>query len=187
LRQQERRTAPRGGFTVFELIVVLTIMGVLLAIGVPRVEGLVPKYRLRSAARSLASTLEYVRVSAINRERWMGIRYVFEPAGAGELPYYQVIPPAPEDNPYQPIEDRELQSKKYLPTGVRFHHLVLAGNQMVNGGAINVLFSPGGNAGSHAIVLEGQDGRLASLKLNCITGIMQFSDTGQVAFENFEE
>jgi type II secretory pathway pseudopilin PulG len=169
------------------MLVVLGLVAILLSFCVPRLEGLVPKYSLRSAVRNLGSTLEFIRTAAISRERWIGVHYVLDPPGDSENPYYQIIPPAPEDNPNQPIEQRELETKDHLPTGVRFARILLAGNQVIDRGAVNILFSPTGSAGSHAVVLVGGDDRFASLKFNCITGIMDFVESDQVAFEHFED
>lgn len=188
MRSTIRFTGPlpaRGaGFTMFELVLVIAVLSIILAISAPSIEGLVPKYRVRSAIRELGSRIESVRISAIGREKWMGIHYDLE--GDEDGPFYRIIPPAPEEDPLQPVENRELLQKHHLPVSVRIARVVLAQNQGVDRGTVNVLFSPAGNVGSHGVVLEGPDGRLASLKLSSITGILEFSETGEVAFEHFE-
>jgi hypothetical protein len=180
-----RRSLSAGGFTFIELVLVLGILALLVTFSLPNLEGLTPKYRLRTAARKLASQLEDLRVTAISRERWMGIHYVFN-NGGNERPYYRVIPPAPLEDPNQPLRDRRMLSKKYLPTGVRFAEIILAGQRSVAAGTLDIAFSPTGNVGSHIVVLTGDDRRVY-LKFNCITGIMEYSEKGEVAFEHFEQ
>ena len=44
-----------------------------------------------------------------------------------------------------------------------------------------------GNAGSHIVVLEGEDDRVMSIKMNCITGLIDFIETGNAEFRHFED
>jgi len=178
-----------AGFTFLELVVVVGILALLFSISVPSLKGLTPKYRLRTAARELGSTLEGARLSAISRGLWMGVDYVISPTAADDTDqsYYQIIPPAPEDFPDQPLRDRERLSKQLFPQGVRIIRVILSGNQTIEGGAISVLFSPMGNAGSHIVVLEGLEERYMSVKMNCITGAIDFIERADVAFQHFEE
>ena len=191
-RLLRRGACARGGlagFTFLELVVVVGILALLFSISVPSLRGLTPKYRLRTAARELGSTLEGTRLSAISRGLWMGVDYVINPTGADDTDqsYYQIIPPAPDDFPEQPIRDRERLSKQLLPQGVRILKVILSGNQTIDSGSISVLFSPMGNSGSHIVVLEGIEGRYLSVKMNCITGAIEFIDRADVAFQHFEE
>lgn len=180
------RDRSRGGFTLIELILVVGVLGILYAVGTISFRGLMPRYALKTSARRLGSTIEEVRLSAVSRGVWMGIRYVLTTT-TSEAPYYQVIPPAPADQPDQPIEQRLFLAKEHLPTGVRILRVVLASNQAVDGGAINVMFSPMGNAGSHIVVLEGAESRLVSVKLNSITGALEFLDGAEASFQTFQE
>jgi prepilin-type N-terminal cleavage/methylation domain-containing protein len=177
-----------GGFTFLELIMAIAIIGLLMAGGVMSLRGMVPKYRLRSGIRTLGSTLEQTRLIAISRGAWMGVHYVITPGtqDTSDQSYWQVIPPGPEDNPYQPPEDRQLLSKQYFPPGVRIHRVILANNQAIDSGSVNVLFSPTGTAGSHIVILEGE-GLFYSLKMSCITGVIDFIEGRDAAFQHFEE
>jgi len=174
----------RSGFTLFEMIITILLIGILLAGGAISLQGAIPKYRLRSAARGVATTIEHTRLTSVTRGAWMGIRYVLSPGSRdnSSLPYYQVIPPPPEDNPDQPPEDREGLTKQELPQGVRIAQIILGGNQRVDRGAVNVLFSPMGNSGSHIVVLQGEGDRILSVKLNAITGLMDFVEGPPIEF-----
>jgi len=182
------RRAGDSGFTFLELIIVLAVISTLFAIGIPTFRGLTPKYRLRSAARALGTTLETTRLSAMGRGLWMGVHYVLTPGArdTGTESYYQVIPPAPEDFPDQPLADRQLLDKQPLD-GIRIARVILPSGQIIDRGSFSVLFSPMGNAGSHIVVLEGQDGLYASLKMSCITGVIEFYETGDISFQHFAE
>lgn len=177
-----------AGFTFFEIMVVIVVLGLIFSLGAVSLTPLVPKYRLRSAIRELGSMVEHVRLTAVSRGVWMGIHYVLTPGPTEKsTPYYQIIPPAPDDAPDEPVESRAFLNKQYLPTGVHIGRVVLSGNQVIDHGAINILFSPMGNAGSHVVILENDSGRLVSLKLNSITGGIDFGEGSNVTFQHFEE
>lgn len=183
-----RTRGATAGFTFLELIIVLAVLSFLFAIGIPTFRGLTPKYRLRSAARALGSTLESTRLSAMGRGLWMGVHYVLTPGGndSGNSSYYQVIPPPPEDFPDQPLADRKLLNKEEFD-GVQIARIILSSGQVIDRGTFSLMFSPMGNAGSHIVVLEGQEGLLLSLKMNCITGVIEFYDSGDITFQHFAE
>lgn len=183
-----RRRRRAAGFTFLELIIVLAVISFLFAIGIPTFRGLTPKYRLRSAARALGTTLETTRLSAMGRGLWMGIHYTLTPTAreSGDSSYYQVIPPPPEDFPDQPLADRKLLDKQYFD-GVKIARVILSSGQVVDRGSFSLMFSPMGNAGSHIVVLEGQEGLLLTLKMSCITGVIEFFDGGDVTFQHFTE
>ncbi len=181
-----RRPSSTAGFTFLELVLVVVVIGLLFSISIISLRGMGPKYRLRSAARLLASDIERTRLSAISRQQWLGIRYVIDPQGNKTVPYYQVIPPPPEDYPDQPLEERQLHSPQELPTTVRFREIRLANGQTASGGDVSILFAPQGNTGSHIVVLEGAEDRVMAIKVNSITGLTDFYETDLADFQHFE-
>lgn len=178
-----------AAFTFLELILVLSVVSCLLLIGIPTFRGLAPKYRLRSAARGIGSTLESTRIAAMSRGLWTGINYVLTPTSKDDTDgsYYQIIPPPPEEFPDQPLADRQLLDKMALPSGVRIARVILSSGQAVSRGSINLLFSPMGNTGSHIVVLEGADERIMCLKMSSITGVIEFFEGSEPAFQHFTE
>jgi len=176
---------PGAGFTLVELIVVILLLGILFSFTAVYLVDLAPIYRVRSASRKLGARIEELRAIAISRGRPMGIRYTL----LDDANYYQIIPPAPEDYPEEPIESRKLGIAIELPKAVRFRHILFPGGGTVDRGTINVLFSPMGNTGSHIVTLEGTSRKgepiLLSLKFNAITGTIEFYK-GEVNFEHHE-
>ncbi len=186
-----RRFRRCGGFTFLELVLVVVILGILFSVSVMSVRNLTPKYRVRTAARELGTTIEQARLLAVSRGEWTGIRYVLDPPSSSgnpePPPYYQLIPPPRAEFPDQPLHERKPHSKQELPSGVSFRAIRFAGNHTVDSDTATVVFSPMGNAGSHIVVFEGPGGRVMSLKANCITGLIDFYETDDVIFRNFEE
>ena len=62
------KSLQRGsGFTVIEIMVVLTILGVLASLAAPSFRPLIEKWRVQQAVESMKSTLYYARSEAIKR------------------------------------------------------------------------------------------------------------------------
>lgn len=54
------------GFTILELIVIITIIGILAAIGLPKFQDWLPKSRVNAAARELFTEMQLARMKAIS-------------------------------------------------------------------------------------------------------------------------
>ena len=63
-----RRVAP-AGFTLLELMITLSVLAILASLGVPAMQEMLERNRLKSAAQALAEDLQWVRGEAIRRNR----------------------------------------------------------------------------------------------------------------------
>jgi prepilin-type N-terminal cleavage/methylation domain-containing protein len=74
-----RRTA---GFTLLELLIVVTLAGVLLAASVPPILDASRQLRLTTAAAEVARTLHLARSYAVRHSAHVGVRFTTDPSGS---------------------------------------------------------------------------------------------------------
>ena len=163
--------ARQRGFTLIEIIVVLVLMGIVFGIAIPKIENLSPKYALRAAAREIASQLEYVRASAVNRRKTFAVVYALEARK------YTIVTPPPEGQSDLPFEDWPRLEPASLPTLVSFHSIIRADNYVFQVGdvpEVPILIDPLGASGSHVVVLKDSLGHVISVKFNALLGTVDF-------------
>ena len=78
-RPQHVHTA--GGFTLLELLVVLTIAGLLVAAVPPMISAVIPGAELKGATRELAVSLRDARFDAVSRGVPVNVRFMTDPTG----------------------------------------------------------------------------------------------------------
>ncbi len=69
-----------AGFSLFELMVVVTVIGILAAFAAPAIRETLVNARLRSETQLLLGTLQWSRAEAVRRNTCVGI--IFDPAAA---------------------------------------------------------------------------------------------------------
>ena len=108
------RVAGRRGFTLLEMLVVLSLLGVMLSMAWPSMRRTLGKSQLREAAKQVRTQLATARLSAI--ESGQAQQFRFQP-GTGR---YMIIPlDAPVDAPFNPDEMEPIPSSQVATTTVR--------------------------------------------------------------------
>ena len=118
----------RVGFSVIELIVVLSLAAILLAIGIPASNKLLLSYQLNSSARRVQTELQNIKMRAAAEN--LGFQFAYG-AGSGS---------------YSIRRDGGVFASKPLPEGI----------QITQAGS--VAFSPRGTAGGNRIRLRSSQG-----------------------------
>ena len=68
-----------SGFTLIELMVVIVVIGIFVAIGVPNFMSWLPKYRLKSAVRDLYSNMQLAKMTAVKSNQDCTVTYSTDP------------------------------------------------------------------------------------------------------------
>ncbi len=67
---------PSLGFTLIDLLIAISIVGIVSAIAVPLLDNILPIYRLNHATRALVSDLQYAKMKAVSQKR--NIKVLFD-------------------------------------------------------------------------------------------------------------
>jgi len=69
----------RSGFTLIQLTIIIALLAILTAVGVPNFLSWLPKYRLKRAARDLYSNLQLAKMTAIKSNKDCMVKYYKNP------------------------------------------------------------------------------------------------------------
>jgi prepilin-type N-terminal cleavage/methylation domain-containing protein len=187
------RMRKKEGFTLIELILVITVIGVIAAIVFPRLDPFLPKRRLKSAARLLSGTISLAYGEAIAENRTyrlyldtMEDRYWISEVKTSEeteedgsapgirlgtqfelLQYEDGAENIEESMPAEP-----LLAPKALPDGVHFSSVDTdAGSDSTALDLPYIEFGPIGNASPATIILITDDGEQFAVYYDGVTGM----------------
>jgi prepilin-type N-terminal cleavage/methylation domain-containing protein len=187
-RRQQTLIRGRSGFTLIELVLVCVIIGIMVGLAATRLDLMVPKYRVRAAAREVAAVLKQGKARAAAQ----GKDVYFE-VDLSQGRYWLLAPFPKEDPTADPssVESRPLEYQalfvRALPDGVHFIDVILGEKEKSTLGRVRVRLSSFG-ASSHVIVnLINSDENIVSLKMNGFTGMISYSEEHQDAEQLLED
>lgn len=177
-----------SGFTLIELTVVVLLIGLIVAVAATRLDSMVPKYRLRGAARDVGSILRQGK----SRAAAQGKDLYFE-MDLSRGQYWLLAPFPKEDAGQDPkaVDGRAVEYQPvfvhHLPDGVQFTDVILGDKDKVTTGHARLRLTPYGTS-SHTIVnFRNSENREIALKMNGYTGMISFHDQHLEADELLED
>ena len=177
----------RGGFTLLELIAVVLIIALISGLAIARIDFVVPKYRLRGAAREVAGAIKQARAKAASS----GKEVYFE-ADLSKSAYWLLVafPKEPREGEEVP-ERRELEYRPFLqaalPEGVQFVDLIFSQSEKVAEGRARLRISPLGTSAHTIVNLKNEDGRPLAVKVNGFTGTVSYYEAYKEADEHLDD
>ncbi|HVR86026.1 MAG TPA: prepilin-type N-terminal cleavage/methylation domain-containing protein [Planctomycetota bacterium] len=181
---QSSAARDRSGFTLIELIAVIVIVGLIAMVTVTRLDFLVPKYRLRGAARDVGSVLGlgkahaaangkdvYFEVDLARGAYWL--LAAFPKAEPGDE--RQVIDVRSRPMEYQPMFEQS------LPDGIQFTDVVLGVKDQTNTGHARARLSALGSSTHIILNMRNDEGKEISVRMNGFTGVISYVDGRQEA------
>lgn len=155
------------GFTLFELMLTMAIIGMILGIATTSIDFLFPRSRLRAAARAISSTiaLGYNRAAVLGQP--VAIHYHL-----GQKYHRLILPPALPGGNAEPLTNQD------LPNGVRYEDIVTAQGTKYTPGSgteVKISITPMGTIVGHAVHLINDQGEQITIEINPITGIVNIS------------
>lgn len=185
MRAFRRSAARRGGYTLIELSVVLVIMGVLLFVTVGRIDGLLPRYRVRSCVREIASELRLARASAMSTGMPHYIQYSVKERTYWILAPEKVPQSGDEEEPADTAENafRDAEYKwvrtmeRKLPEGVKFEKIAWSAEQAPGTDPVTVECTPYGSVRAHTIWITGEeDNSKFTIAASPVTGFVELKE-----------
>lgn len=175
-------TVGSRGFTLFELIVVLLIIGIMMALVSPRLLGSLTKVNLKTSAQKISSSLRYARSQAVSEQTIYHAVFDFEKKGLfinAEKPqdnednYFKAeFESAETDN----TETSEKRTESYfLPEDVNFEKAMTT-NDEIDSGLFDIVFYPAGNSSGGSVVLIDEKERRFQISVDFITGIVKLTE-----------
>jgi type II secretion system protein H len=150
------------GFTLIELMIVVTIITVVGGIATPSLLSQLPDYRLKGTTRTVFATLQYAKMSAASAGKEYRVQFLLDPAPQR----YQLQ----QGNSFSGSDNwKNVHYSTAIPPQVWIDHATdYRGTHQ--SGISTIAFNPTGTASSGGIYLENSRGSLRSVKVSSTTG-----------------
>ena len=162
------------GFTLIELIIALSIVGLVLLLSFPRIERLFGD-DLRSASRHLIGTIRYLYNEASASKRIYRLNY-----DLAEKKYWVTV--LEEEGKFVSANDA-LAKRAFLPKRIQFQDIYTLHNGKVMEGVVFTQFYPEGRVDRTVIHLKESDKNLITLIVNPLTGKISVHNSYVEIFE----
>ncbi len=165
----------KRGLTIIELIVVMCILGVMVLIAIPNIGRWLPRYRLKSAARDVASNMQLARLGAIKDNREWAL--LFDVNGQS----YQIISDKGPDGNWGTLDDTEervvnLSDYRNIQFGDNAHGPADGGGPVGDGVTFvgkRAEFNPGGTSTAGTVYLQNNRNGARAIRVDSSTGIIR--------------
>jgi prepilin-type N-terminal cleavage/methylation domain-containing protein len=190
-----RLTSSHGGYSLLELLLVLTVVGILSGVSVPPVLAALDDHRASGAARYISTRIQRTRMEAINRSTTVALQFLQDASGYSFGVYVDGNGDGVRTQDIRDTIDLRIGAVEHLSNnfaGVEFGLLpdlpavdaagVPPGTDPIKLGASNILsYSPTGTSSSGSLYLRGRGptqyvvrvfgdtGRVRILKFNTLT------------------
>jgi len=159
-----------SGYTLFELLVVLLLIGMMSALAAPRITGSLPSMQLKTAAKKVAACLRQARSRATAQNQTMRAGFDLQ---NGRLVVTPEIPPGQPASEEPRAASWELTYE--LPAAVRFMTATADANRTEDD-QFTILFFPTGASSGGEIMLADQRDKTKQVSVDFITGAVRLGE-----------
>jgi len=165
------RSGPRSeaGLTLIELIVVITIVALAMSTVALRLDGVTSNSRLKSSARRIGTTIEFLQNQGI-----VNGRFYFLEVDLDEERLRTVVAPEWAREGMDVEGETKPLPWRVLERGVQIEDLTFDDGVMKDQDRILIPFGPTGMTWGFVLHLINEKGRRVSIEANSVTGLVQF-------------
>lgn len=159
-----------GGFTLFELLVVLVLVSLMTALAAPRLVGSLSRLGARTSAQKVSAALRMLRSKAATEKKtYLAVFEMDKGALYFKRPDSGV---SGSDGP----EAAAPQKRFTLSEGVRFEKGIPVQGDATPSGEFLIAFFPGGGSSGGTVVLTGENDRRYAVSADLITGAIRVAE-----------
>ncbi len=169
-----------SGFTLVEILAVITIIGIALMTAFMSLENLTPKHRLRSESRKVGSVIRRARNHAIRKGTFVEISYETEQDRillfpARQSDYLKKTDDRRSfDDEEDTKQDREPLYSYNLPTYINLKDAVVQSDDRFREEGGKLLVGPQGFVRPHVVYLTGEEEQKMTVLPNPLTGSIRY-------------
>ncbi len=160
-----RPVRPGNGFTLIELVIVITIIAITVGYAAPRLFTGFTTSGLDQAVRDLSVIVQYTQSQAVKRHKPYYVRFDFDEDLVGMYP-------RPEGSGLEP----ELEKKVVLPDGVALQGVKSPYQPKKDRGRIDIAVTSEGIVEPAVIYLEGPQNKVYTLEIKAFSGKFRIHD-----------
>ncbi len=161
------------GFTLFELLIVILIMGLFMGLVMVRIDGVLSGGDLREAGRMLIGEITYLRAQAAYTHKECVLKFDLD---KNEVYTLEAVPLKERDD-WEEKKDTTVRHNLKLPEGVKVKDIVIFPTGKIQDGEADITFYINGCVDRSLIHLRNENDKVFTLELNPLTGSVIIHDT----------
>ena len=163
------------GFTLFELLVVLIVIGLITSLVGPRLIKSMNRRNIDSTARQISAALRYARSGAVSEKTPYRARFDMDADRLTIERFRSSEEEDPSDRAVSPYGEPRAYT---LAPGIHFKKGLSLSGETIDAGAFEIVFFPAGGTSGGEIILTDEEKRSFSISVDMITGSVTVNQGG---------
>ena len=168
------KSRPNKGFTLLELMIVITILALFMGMVVVRIDGVLSGGDLREAGRMLTGEISYLRAQAAYTHKECSLKFDLD---KNELYAIETADPSVNDDQKGQKNIGPIRKSLKLPVGVTVEDVVIFPTGKIQDGEADITFYINGCVDRSLIHLRNENDKAITLEVNPLTGSVIIHDT----------
>jgi prepilin-type N-terminal cleavage/methylation domain-containing protein len=163
-----------NGFTLFELLIVISILALFMGLVTLRIDGVLSGGDLREAGRMLTGEITYLRAQAAYTHKECSLKFELD---KNELYAIEIADPSINNDQKEQKDSAPVRTTIKLPDGVKVEDVVIFPTGKIQDGEADITFYINGCVDRSLIHLRNENDKAITLEVNPLTGSVIIHDT----------